>query len=69
MDTNKLNAVLAHRSGFFADRKTMEEAVEYAYAIAKSSESPPHVLAAVYVVLNTALKLVAEATQTEGETK
>lgn len=41
------------RNGFFADRPTIQEAYDYALAVAKSTNGAPHVMAAVQVVVNT----------------
>lgn len=49
-----------YRVGLFADRDTLPEALQYAYEIAKRSDSPPHVLAAVHVVLNTVIKQLTQ---------
>ena len=45
----------AFRQGIFAHRETIREALEYAHMVAKGSDHPPAVLAAVYVVLNTVI--------------
>jgi hypothetical protein len=41
------------RHGFFSERNSMEEAMQYAYSIAQASDSPIHVMTAIHVVLNT----------------
>lgn len=41
------------KHGMFAKRDSFDEAMEYAYSIAKASGSPAHVMAAVQVVINT----------------
>jgi hypothetical protein len=43
------------RQGIFSERETLREALEYAHMVAKGSDHPPAVLAAVYVVLNTVI--------------
>ena len=43
----------AIRNGMFADRKTLQEAYDYALNIANASENPAAVIAAVQVVVNT----------------
>ena len=37
----------------FADRKTFDEAMEYAYSIARGTDNPAAVMTAVMVVVNT----------------
>jgi hypothetical protein len=41
------------RNNLFSDRKTLNEAVEYAYSIAKGTDNPAAVMTAVMVVVNT----------------
>jgi hypothetical protein len=41
------------RNRLFADRKTFDEAMEYAYSIAKGTDNPAAVMTAVMVVVNT----------------
>lgn len=41
------------RNRLFADRKTFDEAMEYAYSIAQGTDNPAAVMTAVMVVVNT----------------
>lgn len=41
------------RCNFFADRPTLQEAVDFAYEISKASDNPAAVLTAVFVCMNT----------------
>ena len=41
------------KHGMFAKRDSFDEAMEYAYSIAKASGSQAHVMTAVQVVINT----------------
>jgi hypothetical protein len=41
------------RNRVFADRKTYNDAMEYAYSIAKGTDNPAAVMTAVMVVVNT----------------
>jgi hypothetical protein len=41
------------RNRLFADRKTFDEAMEYAYSVAKATDNPAAVMTAVMVVVNT----------------
>ena len=41
------------RNNLFSDRKTFDEALEYAYSIAKGTDNPAAVMTAVMVVVNT----------------
>ena len=41
------------RNRLFADRKTFDEAMEYAYSIARGTDNPAAVMTAVMVVVNT----------------
>ena len=41
------------RNRLFADRKTFDQAMEYAYSIAKGTDNPAAVMTAVMVVVNT----------------
>jgi pyruvate/2-oxoglutarate dehydrogenase complex dihydrolipoamide acyltransferase (E2) component len=41
------------RNRFVADRPTIQEAYDYALAVAKSTDGAPHVMVAVQVVVNT----------------
>ena len=41
------------KHGMFAKRDSFDEAMEYAYTIAKASGSQAHVMTAVQVVINT----------------
>lgn len=43
----------AIRNGMFGDRKTLQEAYDYALNIANASENPAAVITAVQVVVNT----------------
>ena len=52
MKPNQRFAV-AIRNRMFADRKTFDEAMEYAYSIAKATDNPAAVMTAVMVIVNT----------------
>jgi hypothetical protein len=41
------------RNRMFADRATFDEAMEYAYSIARGTDNPAAVMTAVMVVVNT----------------
>jgi hypothetical protein len=41
------------RNNLFSDRKTLNEAMEYAYSIAKGTDNPAAVMTAIMVVVNT----------------
>jgi hypothetical protein len=43
-------------NGLFSSRPTMEEAYDYAWKVAKASDNPAAVMAAVQVVVNTLVK-------------
>jgi hypothetical protein len=47
-----------YRQGIFSSRATMDEALNYAYQIAESTDSSAAVVTAVHVVLNTAIDLM-----------
>lgn len=51
MDTATYLKSIKH--GMFAKRDSFDEAMEYAYSIAKASGSQAHVMTAVQVVINT----------------
>jgi len=51
MNHIELAKALQHK--MFADRDTIDQALEYAYTIAKASENPAAVMTAVHVVINT----------------
>jgi hypothetical protein len=51
-----LNELKSYRVGLFADRSSLNEALDYATDIAKSTDAPAAVLTAVYVVLNTVIR-------------
>ena len=42
----------------FADRGTLDEAMEYAYSVARGTDNPAAVMTAVMVVVNTLANLV-----------
>ena len=46
------------RNRMFADRKTLDEAMEYAYSVARGTDNPAAVMTAVMVVVNTLVNLV-----------
>lgn len=50
------------RCGLFADRDTLEEALEYAHGIMKGN---PAAMTALYVVLNTVAKEILKIEQKE----
>ena len=41
------------RNNLFADRASIDEALDYAYSIAKGTDNPAAVMTAVMVVVNT----------------
>jgi hypothetical protein len=41
------------RNNLFSDRKTLNEAMEYAYSIAKGTDNSAAVMTAIMVVVNT----------------
>jgi predicted dinucleotide-binding enzyme len=49
-----------YRQPVFGTRKTMDEAINYAYQIARASDNSAAVTTAVHVVLNTMINLSAE---------
>lgn len=46
-----------YRIALFSERPTMDEALEYAYMVARASDEPNAVITAIHVVLNTAIRL------------
>ena len=52
------------RNRLFSDRKTFDEALEYAYSIARGTDNPAAVMTAVMVVVNTLANYIE---QTESE--
>jgi len=54
MNHIELAKALQHK--LFADRDTIDEALEYAYMVAKGSDNPAAVITAVHVVINTICK-------------
>ena len=52
------------RNRVFADRKTYDDAMEYAYSIAKGTDNPAAVMTAIMVVVNTLANYI-EQTDTE----
>lgn len=46
-----------YRIAMFSERQTMDEALEYAYMVARASDEPNAVITAIHVVLNTAIRL------------
>lgn len=61
------NPLKQYTSAFFADRDTMDEALEYAFAIAKASDNPMAVITAIMVVLNTSANVVDTAKENAHE--
>lgn len=55
--------------GLFAQRETLNEALEYAYKLAEATENSMAVLTAVHVVLNTVALLDASAQPAEPATE
>ena len=51
MNHIELAKALQHK--MFANRDSIDQALEYAYTIAKASENPAAVMTAVHVVINT----------------
>lgn len=58
MTPKELGAAL--RNNLFADRKTIDEAYEYAYTVAKGTDNPAAVMAALQVVVNTIANYITE---------
>ena len=56
-----LNELKKYRNGMFADRASLNEALDYALKVARASDSPIHVVTAIYVVLNTVINELEEA--------
>jgi hypothetical protein len=54
------------RNNLFSDRKTLDEAMQYAYSIAKGTDNPAAVMTAVMVVVNTLANYI-EQTESEKE--
>ena len=50
----------AVRNNMFATRDTLDEAYEYAHAIARGTDNPAAVMCAVQVIVNTMAKYVEE---------
>lgn len=46
--------------GLFSERQTLDEALEYAYMVARASDEPNAVITAVHVCLNTAIRIATE---------
>ena len=58
--TDLIMLAASMRAGLFAERETLAEALEYAAKVAKASDSPPAVLTALHVVLNTVAAKINE---------
>lgn len=54
------------RNGLFSDRETLNEALDYAYSIARGTENPAAMMTAVMVVVNTLANLI-DRTETNTE--
>jgi len=54
----------AVRNNMFATRDTYDEAMEYAYEVAKGTGNPAAVMTAVQVVVNTLAKYISETKET-----
>ena len=52
------------RNNLFSDRKTFDEALDYAYSIARGTDNPAAVMTAVMVVVNTLANYIE---QTDSE--
>ena len=52
-----------YRNGMYSERETMDEALNYAYGIAKSTGFPASVTTAVHVVLNTMIDMMTKPQQ------
>ena len=52
------------RNNLFSDRKTFDEALDYAYSIARGTDNPAAVMTAVMVVVNTLANYI-EQTETD----
>lgn len=50
---NKIEFAKAIRNGMFAERESLDEAYEYAHAIARGTDNPAAVMTAIQVVVNT----------------
>jgi hypothetical protein len=51
------------RNNIFASRDTFDEAMDYAYTVAKGTDSPAAVMTAVMVVVNTLARYIEETDQ------
>jgi hypothetical protein len=59
-----LEELSRYRLGLFADRATLDEALQYAHQLAAHTSDPQALITAVHVVLNTVIKVLT----TEQET-
>lgn len=63
MSERNIQLAKSIRNSMVADRETFDQAMEYAYSIARVSDDRVAVLTAVQVVLNTVSKLMLENEQ------
>ena len=63
MSERNIQLAKSIRNSMVADRETFDQAMEYAYSIARASDDRVAVLTAVQVVLNTVSKLMLENEQ------
>ena len=54
------------RNNLFSDRKTFDEALEYAYSIARGTDNPAAVMTAVMVVVNTLANYIEQTEADQG---
>ena len=54
------------RNNLFADRASFDEAIEYAYSIAKGTDNPAAVMTAVMVVVNTLANYIEKTEVNKG---
>jgi len=66
MKMNTIELCKALQNKMVADRETIDEAFEYAHAIAKGSDCPLHVMTAVQVVVNTICKEILKSELVES---
>ena len=63
MSERNIQLAKSIRNGMVAERETFDQAMEYAYSVARASGDRVAVLTAVQVVLNTVSKLMLENEQ------
>lgn len=63
MSERNIQLAKSIRNGMVAERETFDQAMEYAYSVARASDDRVAVLTAVQVVLNTVSRLMLENEQ------